>query len=152
MTDGLQELYQEVILDHSRNPRNFQKVADANRVVEGFNPLCGDRFTVFVRLENDVIREIGFQGSGCAISKAAASMMTAFLKGKTVSETRQLFQEFRALVTTGAADSVGLGKLAAFAGVHKFPARVKCAILPWHAVATALEGQTTAASTESNDT
>lgn len=148
MADDLNDLYQQVILDHSKSPRNFQKMGDANRVAEGHNPLCGDRVTVFLRLENDVIKDISFQGSGCAISKAAASMMTANLKGKTRAEAEKLFAEYRAMVTTGQVDSHGVGKLAAFAGVHKFPARVKCAILPWHAVVAALEQQKESVSTE----
>jgi nitrogen fixation protein NifU and related proteins len=138
MFDDLNDLYQQVILDHSRSPRNFQKLATANRVAQGHNPLCGDQVMVFLDLQDGVIREITFQGSGCAISKASASIMTAALKGKSADEARQLFEKFRGMVTTGQTDEAD-GKLQAFAGVHKFPARVKCAILPWHAVASALE-------------
>jgi nitrogen fixation NifU-like protein len=141
-------LYQEVILDHSKSPRNFQMLADANRVGHGHNPLCGDRVTVFVKLEKDLIRNISFQGSGCAISKAAASMMTAHLKGKTKAEAQKVFDDFHHLVTTGNPESLVLGKLAAFAGVHKFPARVKCAILAWHAALAALEDKAELVSTE----
>jgi len=148
MIDPLHELYQEVILDHSQNPRNFQKLEGANKMAEGYNPLCGDRFTVFVKLENDVIRDISFQGSGCAISKAAASMMTANLKGKTTAEVRRLFAEYRTMITTGELNRDAMGKLAVFAGVHHFPGRVKCAVLPWHAVAAALEDQGKPVSTE----
>ena len=148
MADDLYELYQEVILDHSRCPRNFQPLACANRVAEGHNPLCGDRVTVFLKLENDVIQDISFQGSGCAISKAAASIMTSNLKGKTKAQARLMFEDYRRLVTTGVTNQGSEGKLAAFAGVHKFPARVKCAILPWHAVVAALEDTKQPVSTE----
>jgi nitrogen fixation protein NifU and related proteins len=148
MTTDLNELYQQVILDHSKNPRNYQKLEQANHIAEGHNPLCGDRVTVFLKVENDRIQDISFQGSGCAISKAAASMMTANLKGKTLAEARQLFDQYRTMVTTGNLDAKAVGKLAAFAGVHKFPARVKCAILPWHAVVAALERKTEPVATE----
>ena len=148
MTTDLNELYQQVILDHSKNPRNYRKLEQANHVAEGHNPLCGDRVTIFLKVDNDRIQEISFQGSGCAISKAAASMMTANLKGKTVAEVRQLFDDYRAMVTTGNLDPKAVGKLAAFAGVHKFPARVKCAILPWHAVVAALDHQTAPVTSE----
>src|SRR5579875_1502941 len=133
----LNELYQEVILEHSKAPRNFRKPAAANHSAEGYNPLCGDRFTVFLDLEGDAIRDIGFQGAGCAISKASASMMTQTVKGKTKAEAEKLFEEFHKLVTGAEANGSGadadkLGKLAAFAGVAKFPLRVKCATLAWH--------------------
>lgn len=135
-------LYQEVILDHNRTPRNFRKMESADRKAEGYNPLCGDHYTVFVKLEDDVIKEVTFQGSGCAISKASASMMSAVLKGKTRAEMEVLFEKFHKLVT-GRSDESGqvdsLGKLAAFAGVSEFPARVKCAILAWHTVRGALD-------------
>ena len=148
MTDDLSDLYQEIILDHSKCPRNFQKLECANHVAEGRNPLCGDQVTVFLKLEEEVIRDISFQGSGCAISKAAASMMTAHLKGKTKEEARNMFKTYHEMVTTGISHPEEIGKLAAFAGVHKFPARVKCAILPWHAVVAALEDKQDPVSTE----
>lgn len=148
MFDELQELYQEVILDHSRSPRNYHKLEVANRVAEGHNPLCGDRVTVYLLLEGDVIREVSFQGEGCAISKASASMMTEMLKGKTKAEARKIFDRFHDMITTGTPNLEELGKLGVFAGVHKFPARVKCAILSWHAIASTLEGNANIVSTE----
>lgn len=148
MFDDLNDLYQQVILDHSKSPRNFRKLAEANRVAEGTNPLCGDRVTLFLQLENEVVKDISFQGSGCAISKASASLLTDSLKGKTASQVKDLFGKVHAMVTTGQASATEIGKLAAFAGVHKFPARVKCAILPWHAAIAALEGKTSPVSTE----
>jgi nitrogen fixation NifU-like protein len=148
MFDELQELYQQVILDHSRSPRNFLKLDGANRIAEGHNPLCGDRVTVYLRLDNDVIRDVSFQGEGCAISKASASMMTELLKGKTKAEAQKVFAQFRDMVTTGTPNLDELGKLGVFAGVNKFPARVKCAILPWHAIAATLEGKENVISTE----
>jgi nitrogen fixation protein NifU and related proteins len=141
MANDLNELYQEIILDHSKCPRNFQKLECANRVAQGYNPLCGDQVTVFLDLNKETIRNISFQGTGCAICKAAASLMTATLKGKTTAEAKNLFDGFHVLVTTGKQDNGNMGKLNAFAGVHKYPARVKCAILPWHAVVAALGGQ-----------
>src|SRR6478609_9079043 len=148
MFDELQELYQQVILDHSRSPRNFLKLDVANRIAEGHNPLCGDRVTVYLLLENDVIRDLSFQGEGCAISKASASMMTDLLKGKTKAEAQKIFAKFHDMVTTGTANIDELGKLGVFAGVNKFPARVKCAILPWHAIVATLEGKQNVISTE----
>ena len=148
MTDDLNDLYQEVILDHSKCPRNFQKMECASRVAEGKNPLCGDQVTVFLKMDHEVIQDISFQGSGCAISKASASMMTACLKGKTKDQARSMFATYHEMVTTGIAHPETVGKLAAFAGVHKFPARVKCAILPWHAVVAALEEKKNPVSTE----
>ncbi len=148
MFDELQELYQQVILDHSRSPRNFSKMDGANRIAEGHNPLCGDRVTVYLRLDNDVIRDVTFQGEGCAISKASASMMTELLKGKSKAEAQQIFRKFHDMVTTGATNLDELGKLSVFAGVIKFPARVKCAILPWHAIASTLDGKENVISTE----
>ena len=150
MSDDLSDLYQEVILDHSKCPRNFQKMECANRVAEGKNPLCGDQVTVFLNMDHDVIRDISFQGSGCAISKASASMMTGYLKGKTKEEARTMFKAYHDMVTTGVAEPKNVGKLAAFAGVHKFPARVKCAILPWHAVVAALDEKKDPVSTEND--
>ena len=147
----LRELYQEVILDHNRRPRNFQKLEGANRTAEGYNPLCGDQLTVYLRLEDGVIREISFQGSGCAISKGSASMMTATLKGKTVAEAEGVFETFHKMVTADLSttfDPLEMGKLAAFAGVREFPVRVKCATLPWHTLHAALAGKQETISTE----
>lgn len=138
MADELNELYQEVILDHSRKPRNFHPMPDANRSAEGNNALCGDHFTVYLKLEGDVIKDIAFQGGGCAISKAAASIMTDQVKGKTVAEAKRFFAEYQKLVTTGQFGGEELGKLCAFAGVHHFPMRVKCAVLPWHTLLASL--------------
>ena len=138
----LRELYQEVILDHQKRPRNFRKLEDANRKVEGYNPLCGDKITVYLRMENDVVKDISFQGSGCAISTASASMMTESLKGKTKAEAERLFESFHDLIMghdrNGAA--APLGKLAVFSGVRDFPVRVKCASLAWHTMRAALDG------------
>jgi nitrogen fixation NifU-like protein len=139
MSDDLTELYQELILDHSRSPRNFRIMPNCHHVAQGNNPICGDNYTLYADLDGDVVRDISFQGSGCAISKASASILTESLKGKTLAEVRAMFDKVRDMVTTGNAD--GLGKVAALAGVHKFPARVKCAILPWHAVVAAIEGE-----------
>jgi nitrogen fixation NifU-like protein len=144
----LRELYQELILDHSKKPRNFVKLGDANRTAEGYNPLCGDIVTVYLQLEDDVIRKIGFQGSGCAISKASASMMTDGVKGKTKDDAQVLFEKFHHLVTGEAGDPDDLGKLAVFSGVREFPVRVKCATLAWHTMRAALEGKEEAVSTE----
>ncbi len=138
----LQDLYQEVILEHSRNPRNFRVMENANRTAEGYNPLCGDHYTVFLDITNDSIRDLSFQGSGCAISKASASMMTQALKNKTPAEAEEVFSRFRRVVTGEAdGDAEGLGKLAAFAGVSEFPSRVKCATLAWHTLHAALHGK-----------
>ena len=139
----LTDLYQEVILDHNKKPRNFHKLADANRSAEGFNPLCGDQLQLYVKVEDGMIRDIGFQGSGCAISKASASVMSTTVKGKTREEAERYFDTFHRLVT---GDSTGLsteelGRLAAFSGVSEFPARVKCASLAWHTLRTALENE-----------
>ena len=135
----LSELYQQVILDHNKKPRNFKKLETANREQEGYNPLCGDQITLYLEIENDVIRDVGFQGSGCAISKASASMMTESLKGKSEAEAESLFHRFHDLLT-GNASASGLGKLAVFSGVREFPVRVKCATLAWHTLRAALEG------------
>ena len=139
---ALRELYQEVILDHNKSPRNFRKMDDASQTAEGNNPLCGDHYTVYLKVEGDVIKDISFEGAGCAISKAAASLMSGVVKGKTRAEASALFEQFHKLVTgefTSVARLNGLGKLAAFAGVSEFPARVKCAILAWHTLRAALE-------------
>ena len=145
----LRDLYQEVILEHSKAPRNYRQLPDGHRA-EGFNPLCGDHFTVFLKLENDQITDVGFQGSGCAISKASASMMTQAVKGKSKDEAEKLFDTFHKLVTEGGAngDQSGLGKLAVFSGVSEFPVRVKCATLAWHTLKAALEGKQESVSTE----
>jgi len=148
---ALRELYQQVILDHNRSPRNFHKLEGANRTIEGYNPLCGDHYTVFLMLENDVLKDISFEGSGCAISKASASVMTSMLKGKSTAEAELLFESFRKLVTGELAPdekNEALGKLAAFSGVSEFPARVKCAILAWHALHAALGSQDVKVTTE----
>ncbi len=142
MSSELDDLYQEVILDHGRRPRNFRVIADADRQAEGLNPLCGDHFKLYVKLAGEVIRDIAFEGSGCAISKASASLMTSSLKGKTVAQADELFQRFHTLVTEGP-DKVPvseLGKLAALSGVCEFPTRVKCASLVWHTLRSALAG------------
>ena len=147
----LRELYQQVILDHNKSPRNFHKVADANRTAEGFNPLCGDHLHVYLKMEGDVIRDVGFEGAGCAISKASASLMTSALKGRTTAEAGALFKRFHDMVTGSVEvepDTEGLGKLAVFAGVREFPARVKCATLAWHTLNAAVKGEGQSISTE----
>ena len=147
----LQTLYQEVILDHNKNPRNFRVMTDATHVVDGYNPLCGDHYTIYLKIEAEVVKEISFQGSGCAISKASTSLMSTVMKGKTRSEAEELFQQFHRLVTgepVTTSDSKDLGRLAAFGGVSEFPARVKCAVLSWHTVHSALQGKTESVSTE----
>jgi nitrogen fixation protein NifU and related proteins len=147
----LRDLYQEVILEHSKQPRNYRELANATQKAEGFNPLCGDHFTVYLELEGDSIRDITFQGSGCAISKASASMMTQTLKGKSTVEAEKIFDRFHRLVTGQAAangSSSDLGKLAVFSGVSEFPVRVKCATLAWHTVHAALASQQDPVSTE----
>jgi len=140
----LSELYQQVILDHNKKPRNFHKLEAGNRSAEGFNPLCGDQLTVYMQLEDEVVKDISFEGSGCAISKAAASMMTQSVKGKSKQEAESLFNEFHKMVT-GELDEEAtpnnLGSLTIFAGVRDFPARVKCASLSWHTMHAALHGQ-----------
>lgn len=150
MSSELRDLYQEVVVEHSRRPRNFRKLDHADRTAEGFNPLCGDQITLYLKLDQQVIQDIAFQGSGCAISKASASLMTATLKGKTRAEAEALFKQFHALVTEGPgnADTEKLGKLMALGGVSEFPVRVKCASLAWHTLRSALEGKREAVSTE----
>lgn len=136
----IDQLYQQIILDHNRSPKNFCVPEGANRHADGYNPLCGDKVTVHVRVEGDRIQEIGFQGSGCAISKASASLMTTAVKGKTLDEARTLFRAFHAVITgQEPPDRQTLGKLAALAGVRQFPVRVKCASLSWHTLNSALE-------------
>ncbi len=147
----LGDLYQEIILEHSKAPRNYRKPAVVNQEAEGFNPLCGDRCTIYLDVEDGAIKDIGFQGSGCAISRASASMMTQTLKGKSKAEAVKLFEQFHRLVTGDKetmAKATEMGKLAAFAGVSKFPARVKCATLAWHTLQSALQGKHEAVSTE----
>jgi nitrogen fixation NifU-like protein len=149
--NDLRDLYQEVILDHSKRPRNFRALSQANRKAEGYNPLCGDRETVYLELDGDRLKDIAFEGSGCAISTASASMMTESLKGKTRAEADALFERFHGLIT-GTPELQGspaLGKLAVFSGVREFPVRVKCATLPWHTLKAALEGGDATVSTES---
>lgn len=150
----LRELYQEVILDHNKKPRNFRVLEDADHLAEGHNPLCGDNVTVYLQMEGDVIKDIAFQGSGCAISKASASLMTTELKGKTQAEAETIFQRFHDLVTgqnEGAQDDEALGKLAVFSGVREYPARVKCASLAWHTLHSALEEGGRVVTTEAGD-
>jgi nitrogen fixation NifU-like protein len=145
----LRDLYQEVILEHSKAPRNYRALPNANQKAEGYNPLCGDHFTVYLEVEGDSIRDISFEGSGCAISKASASMMTQSLKGKTRTEAEKLFGQFHKLVTSGPNGNLGeLGKLAVFSGVSEFPVRVKCATLAWHTLQAALQGKQQPVSTE----
>ncbi len=151
MFDDLTDLYQQVILDHSKSPRNYRKLDNANRTAQGHNPLCGDNVTLYLQMDGEVIRDIGFVGSGCAISKASASLLTESVKGKTKAEVKGLFDKVHAMITTGENPGSDMGKLAVFAGVHKFPARVKCAILPWHAVMAAVEGKAEPVTTESED-
>jgi nitrogen fixation protein NifU and related proteins len=143
VSGSLSELYQSVILEHNRSPRNYRVPDDANRRAEGNNPLCGDQLTVWLKVENDLIRDAAFQGSGCAISRASASLMTAAVKGKTRREADELFELFHRLVTgrSTPADTETLGKLAVFSGVSEFPVRVKCASLAWHAMKAALGGE-----------
>ena len=148
---GLRELYQEVILDHNRKPRNFRRLGAPTAAAEGYNPLCGDRISVELEVEGDTLRDIAFQGSGCAISKASASMMTAALKGKTVSEAAAAVEQFRAMLTEErpSVDGPALpGRLTALAGVREFPIRIKCATLAWHTLRAALQGQAEPVSTE----
>ena len=148
MFDDLTELYQQLLMDHSKSPRNFRVLPDANRTAQGTNPICGDNYTIYARMDGDVVQELTFQGSGCAISKASASLLTESLKGKTKAEVKVMFDKVRDLITTGHSDG-DLGKLSALGGVHRFPVRIKCAILPWHAVAAAVEGRGETVSTES---
>ena len=147
----LRDLYQELIIDHSKRPRNFGSMDDANRTADGFNPLCGDKLKLFLKVEGGVIRDVKFIGAGCAISTASASVMTDMLKGRTIEQATSLFETFHYMIT-GPKDPQhvgrGLGKLAVFAGVSEFPARVKCATLAWHTMRNAISGKTEAVSTE----
>lgn len=150
MFEDLRDLYQEVIFDHNRNPRNFRVMENANRQVEGFNPLCGDRLTLYLRVEDHVIKDASFQGSGCAISTASVSLMTEIVKNKTEAEAEQLFETFHKM-TTGKDEGVQLeavGKLAVLAGVREYPARVKCATLAWHTLDAALKNRQQSVTTE----
>lgn len=150
--NDLRDLYQEIILDHNRNPRNFRAIDGATVTLEGHNPLCGDRYTIYLLLDGDIVKDISFTGAGCAISKASASVMTSMLKGKTRAEAEALFQQFHDLATGSDAASneelESLGKLGAFAGVREFPMRVKCATLAWHTMHNGLEGKREAVTTE----
>ena len=146
----LSQLYQSVILDHNKNPRNFRQMADADRSAEGYNPLCGDRLKIWLRLKDDVIEDVSFEGAGCAISKASASIMTTAVKGKRLAEVHSMFDLFQRMVTgklDPEAEAKALGKLAVFSGVSQFPTRVKCASLSWHALRNALAAHGTEHST-----
>ena len=151
MLDQIRDLYQEVVFDHNRNPRNFRVMPDATRTIEGFNPLCGDRITLYAKVQNGIIEDVSFQGSGCAISTASASLMTEIVKGQSEEEAQHLFEVFHRITTGQEGDQVNLdeiGKLAVLAGVRAYPARVKCATLPWHSLQAALKNETTSISTE----
>ena len=151
MFEDVNDLYQQVILDHCKQPRNFHELPAATCSAQGFNPLCGDQLKLFLVMEGDTIKDISFTGSGCCISKASASLLTDFAKGKSKAEVEKMFGQVHEMVTTG--NVVGdVGKLAVFAGVHKYPARVKCAILSWHAVMSALKGDSQPVSTENEET
>ncbi|CAI8857328.1 Fe-S cluster assembly sulfur transfer protein SufU [Methylocaldum szegediense] len=150
MLEQIRDLYQEVVFDHNRNPRNFRVMEDANRKIEGFNPLCGDKITLYVKVNDGVIEDVSFQGSGCAISTASASLMTELVKGQSEEEAQHLFDIFHR-ITTGKDDAVNLeelGKLAVLAGVRAYPARVKCATLAWHSLQAALKNEKDTVSTE----
>ena len=152
MTLDMRELYQEAILDHNRKPRNFRKLEGPCRTAEGFNPLCGDKIQIYLKIENDLVCDISFEGAGCAISIAAASMMTERVKGRTVAAVQRLFEMFHTLLTAKAdagPEPNELGKLAVFAGVREFPVRVKCATLPWHTLRAAIENKPETVSTDS---
>jgi nitrogen fixation NifU-like protein len=144
----LEDLYQEVILDHSKRPRNFHEMADATRRVEGYNPLCGDKLALFVKLDGETVRDVSFVGAGCAISTASASLMTESVKGKSRQEAMQMMERFHDLLTTEKPPASGLGKLTVFSGVREFPVRVKCATLAWHTLKSALTGASEVVSTE----
>jgi nitrogen fixation NifU-like protein len=146
----LRELYQEIILDHGKRPRNFRALARADRSAEGYNPLCGDKLTVYVKLADGVVEDVAFKGTGCAISTASASMMTKSVKGKTIAGVERLFEQFHQMIAGDSASppSPELGDLAVFAGVREFPTRVKCATLSWHTLRAALKGERSGVSTE----
>jgi len=148
---AINELYQEIILDHNKSPRNFRVMDDPDRKIEGYNPLCGDHYMFYIKLEDDKIKDISFQGSGCAISKASASMMSQIVIGKTVTEAKDLFDKFHKLVTgikQATSEQEKLGRLEVFAGVSEFPARVKCATLAWHSLKAGLESDEKVVTTE----
>ncbi len=147
MSAELEELYQSIILDHNRRPQNYRVMADATGHAEGINPLCGDQVTVFVKLDGDRVADVSFQGQGCAISKASASLMTQAVKGKTLAETQAIFDRFHAMVTGQGAEGI-TGGLKALSGVSRFPLRVKCASLGWHAMKAALVGETKPVTTD----
>jgi nitrogen fixation NifU-like protein len=151
MFDDINDLYQQVILDHCKHPRNFRELPQCSCSAQGFNPLCGDNLKLFLALEGDVIKDASFVGSGCCISKASASLLTDYVKGKTRAEAEKTFELVREMVTTGKVNG-DVGKLAVFAGVYKYPARVKCAILSWHALIGALKGEAAPVSTENEQT
>jgi nitrogen fixation NifU-like protein len=151
MFDDLDDLYQQLILDHCKHPRNFHELPAASSSAQGHNPLCGDQLKLFLAMDGDTVRDASFVGSGCCISKASASLLTDHVKGKTKAELQKTFDLVHDMVTTGKANG-DLGKLAAFAGVHKYPARVKCAILSWHALMAALKGDSQPVSTETEQT
>jgi nitrogen fixation NifU-like protein len=147
----LRELYQQVILDHNKSPRNFKKLETANRTAEGYNPLCGDKIDIYLDVENKIVKDISFQGSGCAISKASASLMSTVVKGKSVEEAKKIFEKFHDLVTGKLNEDDGieeLGKLTVLAGVKEFPVRVKCASLAWHTMISAINKEEKAVTTE----
>ncbi len=144
----LRELYQQVILDHHKRPRNFHKLDGANRSAKGYNPLCGDKINLYLNVEDGIVKDIGFEGAGCAISTASASMMTEALKGKPETEARALFGKFHDLVTGSRQDGEDLGKLAVFTGVRDYPVRIKCAILCWHTLKAALDERKDTVATE----
>ena len=151
MDQELKELYQQVILDHNKSPRNFREIENATQHAEGYNPLCGDRLDVYLVVEDGIIKDVSFKGEGCAISKASASVMTSLLKGKTIKEAEKMFESFHDLVTGKLGDNPNLselGKLAVFAGVQEFPVRVKCASLAWHTMMSALKGNKKKVTTE----
>lgn len=149
MFDDVNDLYQQVILDHCKNPRNFRELTQCSCSAQGHNPLCGDQLKLFLNLDGEVVREASFVGSGCCISKASASLLTEAVRGHTRAEVQAMFEHVRELVTTGKS-SGDVGKLAVFAGVYKYPARVKCAILSWHALTAALKGDGQPVSTETD--
>lgn len=151
MDQELKELYQQVILDHNKSPRNFREIENATQQAEGYNPLCGDRLDVYLIVEDGIVKDVSFKGEGCAISKASASVMTSLLKGKTIKDAEEMFEKFHDLVTGKLGDNLDLaelGKLAVFAGVQEFPVRVKCASLAWHTMMNALKGKQEKVTTE----
>lgn len=151
MDPELRELYQEVILDHNKSPRNFKKLETANKTAEGYNPLCGDKINIYLEVQNDIVKDISFIGSGCAISKASASIMSTIIKGKTIKEAEKLFGKFHDFITGRLNENESiedLGKLAVLAGVKEFPVRVKCASLAWHTMISALKNENKTVTTE----